>query len=71
MQCPNCRKVEKGNWLYTNHPSRNVALPDLNVMDEWNHDEDLNDPTYSEIVQISSPYSYFAYHFFWKFLFIP
>ncbi|KAJ4768141.1 RING/U-box superfamily protein [Rhynchospora pubera] len=49
MQCPNCRKVEKGNWLYASRPSRNVPVPDLNAMDEWTHDEDLYDLTYSEI----------------------
>jgi hypothetical protein len=52
MQCPNCRKVEKGNWLYANRPPRNGPVPDLNVVDEWTHDEDLYDLTYSEIVQI-------------------
>ncbi|XP_078168949.1 E3 ubiquitin-protein ligase IPI1-like [Carex rostrata] len=49
MQCPNCRKVEKGSWLYANRPSRNVPVPDLNVMDEWTPDEDLYDLTYPEI----------------------
>ncbi|KAK3140685.1 hypothetical protein QOZ80_5AG0404310 [Eleusine coracana subsp. coracana] len=45
MQCPNCRKVEKGNWLYANG-SRPVQ--DVN-MDEWAHDEDLYDVSYSEM----------------------
>jgi hypothetical protein len=46
MQCPNCRKIEKGNWLYANgsRPSQDVN------MDEWAHDEDLYDVNYSEMV---------------------
>ncbi|KAJ3669516.1 hypothetical protein LUZ60_011466 [Juncus effusus] len=48
MQCPNCRKIEEGNWLYANKPSRN-PLPDLNMMEEWTHDEDLYDLSYSEM----------------------
>ncbi|XP_073100356.1 E3 ubiquitin-protein ligase IPI1 isoform X2 [Elaeis guineensis] len=45
MQCPNCRKVENGNWLYasSSHP-----LPELN-MGDWAHDEDLYDLSYSEM----------------------
>ncbi|XP_073008588.1 E3 ubiquitin-protein ligase IPI1-like isoform X1 [Typha latifolia] len=45
MQCPNCRKIEKGNWLYANG-SR--SQPELN-MDEWVHDEDLYDHIYPEL----------------------
>ncbi|XVF06026.1 hypothetical protein REPUB_Repub06bG0012600 [Reevesia pubescens] len=45
MQCPNCRKIEKGQWLYANgcrsHPEFNV--------DDWTHDEDLYDLSYSEM----------------------
>ncbi|MCD7455827.1 E3 ubiquitin-protein ligase rfi2 [Datura stramonium] len=37
MQCPNCRKGEKGQWLYA---SGCRPLPDFN-MDDWAHDEDL------------------------------
>ncbi|RAL52640.1 hypothetical protein DM860_007408 [Cuscuta australis] len=45
MQCPNCRKVEKGQWLYaTGHRS----LPEFN-MDDWAHDEDLYDLSFSEM----------------------
>ncbi|KAM7469792.1 hypothetical protein LguiA_007975 [Lonicera macranthoides] len=44
MQCPNCRKIEKGQWLYAG--SR--PLPEFN-MDDWAHDEDLYDLSYSEM----------------------
>lgn len=50
MQCPNCRKIEKGQWLYA-HGSR--ALPDFN-MDDWAHDEDLYDLSYSEMVNVEN-----------------
>ena len=46
MQCPNCRTVENGNWLYANG-SRSAH--DVS-MDEWAHDEDLYDVSYSEMV---------------------
>ncbi|KAK6143903.1 hypothetical protein DH2020_024251 [Rehmannia glutinosa] len=39
MQCPNCRKIEKGQWLYANG-SR--PLPEFS-MEDWAHDEDLYD----------------------------
>lgn len=45
MQCPNCRKIEKGQWLYANG-SR--SLPEFS-MEDWNHDEDLYDLSYSEM----------------------
>ncbi|KAK4750937.1 hypothetical protein SAY87_004419 [Trapa incisa] len=45
MQCPNCRKVEKGQWLYANGCR---SGPELSV-DEWTHDEDPYDISYSEI----------------------
>nr|CAD1829934.1 unnamed protein product [Ananas comosus var. bracteatus] len=45
MQCPNCRKVEKGNWRFANGYR---PPPDVNI-DEWTNDEDLYDPGYSEI----------------------
>jgi hypothetical protein len=46
MQCPNCRNIEKGNWLYANgsRPAQDVN------MEEWTHDEDLYDVSYSEMV---------------------
>lgn len=46
MQCPNCRKVEKGSWLYA---SGSRSQPDLGF-DEWTHDEDLYELSYSEMV---------------------
>ncbi|XP_073150826.1 E3 ubiquitin-protein ligase IPI1-like [Henckelia pumila] len=45
MQCPNCRKIEKGQWLYANG-SRPIS--DFN-MDDWAHDDDLYDLSYSEM----------------------
>lgn len=46
MQCPNCRKIEKGQWLYANGCR---SLPEFSV-DDFAHDEDLYDLTYSEMV---------------------
>ncbi|KAL6615341.1 hypothetical protein ACP70R_037611 [Stipagrostis hirtigluma subsp. patula] len=45
MQCPNCRKVEKGNWLYANG-SR--SSQDVNN-DEWGPDEDIYEAGHSEV----------------------
>ncbi|PIN26694.1 hypothetical protein CDL12_00561 [Handroanthus impetiginosus] len=45
MQCPNCRNTEKGQWLFANG-SR--PLPDFSI-DDWAHDEDLYDLSYSEL----------------------
>ncbi|XP_021622377.1 E3 ubiquitin-protein ligase RFI2 isoform X2 [Manihot esculenta] len=45
MQCPNCRKIEKGQWLYANGCR---SLPEFS-MDDWTHDEDLYDLSYSEM----------------------
>ncbi|PON34483.1 43kDa postsynaptic protein [Parasponia andersonii] len=45
MQCPNCRKIEKGQWLYANG-SR--SFTEFSVED-WTHDEDLYDLSYSEM----------------------
>ncbi|XP_038993979.1 E3 ubiquitin-protein ligase RFI2-like isoform X2 [Hibiscus syriacus] len=44
MQCPNCRKIEKGQWLYANG-SRSYT--EFNV-DDLTHD-DLNNLSYSEM----------------------
>lgn len=46
MQCPNCRKIEKGQWLYANGGR---SYPEFS-MDEWSQDEDLYDVSYSEMV---------------------
>jgi len=46
MQCPNCRKIEKGQWLYANG-SR--SYPEFNTED-WTRDEDVYDLSYSEMV---------------------
>lgn len=48
MQCPNCRKVEKGQWLYANGSNR--SLPEL-TMEGWNLDDDYYEPVYSEMVK--------------------
>ncbi|GKV18514.1 hypothetical protein SLEP1_g28881 [Rubroshorea leprosula] len=45
MQCPNCRKVEKGQWLYA---SGSRSFPEFSI-DDWAHDEDLYDLNYSEM----------------------
>lgn len=50
MQCPNCRKTEKGQWLYA-HGSR--TLPEFN-MDDWAHDDELYDLSYSEMVNVEN-----------------
>ncbi|CAK9157753.1 unnamed protein product, partial [Ilex paraguariensis] len=48
MQCPNCRKIEKGQWLYGNGCR---PLPEFN-MDDWAHDDDLYGLSYSEMVKL-------------------
>ncbi|XP_039022370.1 E3 ubiquitin-protein ligase RFI2-like isoform X2 [Hibiscus syriacus] len=45
MQCPNCRKIETGQWLYANGGR---TYPEFNV-DDWTHDEDLYDLSLSEM----------------------
>ncbi|GMG99743.1 hypothetical protein Nepgr_001583 [Nepenthes gracilis] len=45
MQCPNCRKIEKGRWLYA---SGCRAFPEFSF-DDWTHEEDLYDLSYSEM----------------------
>ncbi|KAF8401472.1 hypothetical protein HHK36_012411 [Tetracentron sinense] len=45
MQCPNCRKIEKGQWLFANGCR---SLPEFS-MDDLTHDEDLYDLRYSEM----------------------
>ncbi|XP_041018432.1 E3 ubiquitin-protein ligase RFI2 isoform X3 [Juglans microcarpa x Juglans regia] len=46
MQCPNCRKVEKGQWLYANGSTH--SFPEFGV-DDWNPDEDPYDLHYFEM----------------------
>lgn len=65
MQCPNCRKIEKGQWLYANG-SR--SLPEFS-MEDWNHDEDLYDLSYSEMVKSFPFLNFFSVYFFF-YLFI-
>ncbi|EPS64946.1 hypothetical protein M569_09834, partial [Genlisea aurea] len=46
MQCPNCRKTEKGQWLYANG-CRPVSEF---TMEDWANDDDLNDlSSYAEL----------------------
>ncbi|CAI8615423.1 unnamed protein product [Vicia faba] len=45
MQCPNCRKIEIGQWRYGNG-SR--SYPEFN-MDDWTREEDAYDLSYSEL----------------------
>ncbi|KAE8685006.1 RING/U-box superfamily protein isoform 2 [Hibiscus syriacus] len=45
MQCPNCRKIEKGQWFYA---SGSRSHPEFSV-DEFTHDEDLYDLSFSEM----------------------
>ncbi|GAB2287309.1 hypothetical protein Dimus_021690 [Dionaea muscipula] len=47
MQCPNCRKIEKGQWLYASG-YRSTSFPEISLED-WPQDEDLYDLTYSEM----------------------
>ncbi|CAA7044227.1 unnamed protein product [Microthlaspi erraticum] len=46
MQCPNCRNVEKGQWLYANGSAR--AFPEF-VMEDWIPEEDLYALSYPEM----------------------
>lgn len=45
MQCPNCRKIEKGQWLFATGCR---SFTDISFED-WPHDEDLYDLSYSEM----------------------
>ncbi|KAH7517074.1 hypothetical protein FEM48_Zijuj09G0023600 [Ziziphus jujuba var. spinosa] len=45
MQCPNCRKVEKGQWLYANGSTQ--SFPES--LDDWIPDEDPYDLSYTEM----------------------
>ena len=59
MQCPNCRKIEKGQWLYANGCR---SYPEFS-MDEWTHDEDLYDLSYSEMVIVLLTCGLFVFYF--------
>lgn len=52
MQCPNCRKIEKGQWLYANGGR---AVPEFS-MDDWAHEEELYEFGYSEMVIFCNEY---------------
>ncbi|KAD6454417.1 hypothetical protein E3N88_09123 [Mikania micrantha] len=47
MQCPNCRKTEKGQWLYADGYR---PFPEINIDDFVNH-EDVYDLAYHESVR--------------------
>lgn len=51
MQCPNCRKVEKGRWLYANGHRSSADLD----FDGW-MSEEIYDLSYSELVKNQSGY---------------
>ena len=51
MQCPNCQKIEKGQWLCSCGCS---SFPEFS-MDDWTHDEDLH-LSYSEMVNSLDPF---------------
>ncbi|RVW54536.1 E3 ubiquitin-protein ligase RFI2 [Vitis vinifera] len=46
MQCPNCRKIERGRWLFANGSAR--SFPEFS-MDDWTPDEETYDFNYSEM----------------------
>lgn len=46
MQCPNCRKIEDGRWLYANGSSR--SLPDFGI-DDWTFSEEPYEYTFPEM----------------------
>lgn len=50
MQCPNCRKIEKGRWLYATGSS--YSFPEFSFED-WPADEDPREFSYSEMVSES------------------
>lgn len=55
MQCPNCRNVEKGQWLFANGSPR--AFPEF-VMEDLIPEEDLYALTYPEMVKALSLVSF-------------
>ncbi|KAI3694961.1 hypothetical protein L1987_77947 [Smallanthus sonchifolius] len=56
MQCPNCRKIEKGQWLFANGCR---PFPEFS-MDDWAHDEDLYDLSYTETTSMWCPFGGFT-----------
>ncbi|XP_076925647.1 E3 ubiquitin-protein ligase RFI2-like [Bidens hawaiensis] len=56
MQCPNCRKIEKGQWLFANGCRSNPEF----IMDDWAHDEDLYDLSYTETTSMWCPFGGFT-----------
>eukprot|EP01018_Ginkgo_biloba_P017562 Gb_32414 [translate_table: standard] len=50
MQCPNCRHVENGQWLYANgcRPYEEFTVED------WANDEDLYDVNYTEMGHVKN-----------------
>ncbi|ESQ39419.1 hypothetical protein EUTSA_v10001505mg [Eutrema salsugineum] len=46
MQCPNCRSVDKGQWLYANGSTR--PFPEF-VIEDWIPEEDLYGLSYPEM----------------------
>ena len=55
MQCPNCRNVEKGQWLFANGSTR--LFPEF-VMEDWIPEEDLYALSYPEMVNFVQPYMF-------------
>lgn len=47
MQCPNCRKIQKGRWLYSNGSGSYVEFN----MEDLVHEETSYDPNNSEMVR--------------------
>lgn len=56
MQCPNCRKVEKGRWLYANGHRSSSDFD----FDGW-VTEDIYDLGYSELVNMTRKTSSFFF----------
>uniref|UniRef100_A0A5B7AZR7 RING-type domain-containing protein n=1 Tax=Davidia involucrata TaxID=16924 RepID=A0A5B7AZR7_DAVIN len=48
MQCPNCRKIERGRWLYASGCGSSHSFPNF-TMDNWTPDEEPYESSYSEM----------------------
>ena len=60
MQCPNCRKIEKGEWLYATN-----CRSFTDYTDDWPPDEELYDVSHSEMVIVllgKVVYNHLIYH---------